>query len=95
MCTPRVPLLSLGVHSSYQRFDMRDYKKEYRDYHSKPTQIKRRSKRNSARRLMIAKRGVAAVDGKDVAHKDRNPMNNSEGNLRLQRPGVNRGRNSR
>lgn len=30
----------------------RDYKKEYKNYHSKPEQIKNRAKRNKARREM-------------------------------------------
>ena len=31
---------------------MRDYKKEYKNYHSKPKQIKNRSSRNKARKIM-------------------------------------------
>lgn len=72
---------------------MRDYKKEYRDYHSSPEQKKRRASRNAARRLMISKKGSAAVAGKDIDHKDRNPRNNSLGNLRIQSKSKNRGRN--
>jgi len=72
----------------------RDYKKEYRDYHGKPEQIKRRNARGSARKLLIAKHGKAALKGKDVDHKDRNPRNNSASNLRIQSKKVNRARNS-
>lgn len=71
----------------------RDYKEEYRRYHSRPEQIKRRSSRNKARRLMIKKRGKSSVKGKDVDHKDRNPNNNSVSNLRIQSKKKNRGRN--
>ena len=71
----------------------RDYAREYRNYHSKPEQVARRSKRNSARRLMIKKKGKSALAGKDVDHKDRNPANNSMSNLRVQSPSRNRGRN--
>jgi hypothetical protein len=35
----------------------RDYKKEYSDYHGKPEQIKKRSKRNCDRRKLNAKKG--------------------------------------
>lgn len=71
----------------------RDYKEEYRRYHSKPEQRKRRSARNKARRKMV-KLGLARKgDGKDVDHKDRNPMNNSRKNLRMQSKSKNRGRN--
>ncbi|GIO25109.1 HNH endonuclease signature motif containing protein [Oceanobacillus sp. J11TS1] len=43
----------------------RDYKKEYRDYHSKPEQRKNRSKRNQARRKM----GLEVGDKREVDHK--------------------------
>lgn len=72
----------------------RDYRKEYRDYHGKPEQIKRRNARGSARKLMIQKHGKKAVKGKDVDHKDRNPRNNSASNLRIQSKKLNRARNS-
>lgn len=73
---------------------MRNYKKEYRDYHGKPEQIKRRAGRNAGRRQMT-KLGMARKgDGKDVDHKDRNPQNNSRGNLRMQSKSQNRSRNS-
>lgn len=47
----------------------RDYKKEYREYHSKPAQKKRRAARNKARRIMEREGKVRKGDGKDVAHK--------------------------
>lgn len=59
----------------------RDYKKEYRNYGSRPEQKKRRAARNAARRKMIAKGRVRKGDGKDVHHKDGNPRNNSSKNL--------------
>ena len=71
----------------------RNYAKEYREYHGRPEQIKRRAGRVMARRLMIKKKGKAAVAGKDVDHKDRNPRNNSASNLRIQSKKNNRGRN--
>jgi hypothetical protein len=72
---------------------MRDYKKEYRDYHSKPEQIKRRAARNKARAMMTEKVGAKSLLGRDVNHKDRNPMNNSMSNLNVQSKSVNRGNN--
>ena len=50
----------------------RDYKKEYREYHGKPEQKKRRAGRNKARKLAVKKYGKEALRGKDVDHKDRN-----------------------
>jgi len=70
----------------------RDYKKEYNNYHSKPEQKKDRAGRNGARILMKKKYGNSLL-GRDVDHKDRNPRNNSMGNLRLQSKSVNRSRN--
>ena len=67
----------------------RDYGKEYRTYHGKPTQIKRRASRNAARRKVLNWRKSSL----DVDHKDRNPRNNSRGKLRLVKRGQNRGRN--
>ena len=64
----------------------RDYKKEYEDYQGKPEQIARRSSRNKARRVM----GDKAVKGKDVGHKDNNPMNNDRSNLKNEDPSENR-----
>ncbi len=43
----------------------RNYKKEYKEYHSKPKQIKDRSKRNIARKKM----GLEVGDEKEVDHK--------------------------
>lgn len=59
----------------------RDYKKEYRDYHGKPEQRKRRSNRNKARRKLGLKRG----DGKEVDHKNGNANDNRRSNLRVTR----------
>jgi hypothetical protein len=58
----------------------RDYKKEYADYHSKPEQIQRRAKRNEARRSLKDRKDIK---GKDVHHKDNNPMNNDKSNLSI------------
>lgn len=71
----------------------RNYAEEYRKYHSRPEQIKRRSGRNKARRKMEKAGKVRKGDGKDVDHKDRNPNNNSRSNLRVQSKKTNRGRN--
>ena len=71
---------------------MRNYKKEYENYHSKPEQKKDRAGRNSARRMMKKKNGNSLL-GRDVDHKDRNPRNNTISNLRVQSKSMNRSRN--
>ncbi len=69
---------------------IRDYKREYELFHSKPKQKKRRAERNSARRKMAKLGRVKVGDGKDVAHKDNNTSNNSNKNLAVQSKSKNR-----
>jgi len=65
-----------------KELEERDYKREYANYHSRPDQIERRSKRNSARRIIRKKKeDEADIVGRDVHHKDNNPLNNDEKNL--------------
>lgn len=70
----------------------RDYKKEYREYHGKPEQIKRRDARNKARRMMEKEGRVRKGDGREVDHKV--PLSkggsNSRRNLRVVSRKVNR-----
>mgnify|MGYP003113532049 FL=1 len=44
---------------------MRDYKKEYRDFHGTPTQRRRRAMRNAARR----RAGLKVGDPREVDHR--------------------------
>lgn len=59
-------------------------------YNSKPEQIKKRAQRNAARAKMVKAGKVRKGDGKDVAHKDNNPHNNSASNLAVQSKAKNR-----
>lgn len=61
--------------------DERDYAREYAKYHSRPEQISRRSARNTARRIMAKKVKEEDLEGKDVHHKDNDPLNNDHTNL--------------
>lgn len=69
----------------------RDYAKEYKDYHGKPEQIKRRTARNKSRQIL--KDAGVNVAGKDVDHKDHNPLNMSKTNLRVRSVSANRADN--
>lgn len=64
-------------------------------YQALPAQKKRRAQRNKARRAAIRQHGKAALQGKDIDHKDGNPMNGSRSNLRIMSVKRNRGRNNR
>jgi len=70
----------------------RNYRKEYDRYQGKPSQIKNRAKRNSARRELAKDGRVHKGDGKDVDHK--HPLvkggGNGHSNLRVQSKSANR-----
>lgn len=76
----------------------RNYRKEYKDFHGKPKQKKRRAQRNGARAVMVKAGKVKKGDGKDVDHKNRNPngnLSNKRSNLRVQSKAKNRSRNGK
>ena len=68
----------------------RDYKAEYNNYQGTPAQRKRNDARKAARRKMEAEGKVRKGDGKDVDHKNGNPKDNSNGNLRVTTKKANR-----
>lgn len=59
-------------------------------YNAKPEQKKRRAQRNAARAKMIKAGKAARGDGKDVAHKNNRPSDNSSSNLSMQSKAKNR-----
>lgn len=59
-------------------------------YNSKPAQKKRRAGRNQARRLAIKEGRAKKGDGKDVAHKNNNPLDNRKSNRAIQSKAKNR-----
>ena len=69
----------------------RDYKKEYREYSGTDEQIKRRAARVKARRYMEKNGRAHKGDGKDVDHKDGNPLNGKPDNLQMRSVSANRG----
>jgi len=68
----------------------RNYRSEYDNYHSSPKQKKRRAGRNKARRIMERLGKAKKGDGKDVAHKDNNPLNAKLKNIRMESRKSNR-----
>lgn len=61
----------------------RNYGSEYKKYQSSSKQKKRRASRNTARNRMIAAGKAKRGDGRDVAHKNGNPMDNRRSNLKV------------
>jgi len=69
---------------------VRNYTTEYKKYQKKQAQKKNRASRNAARNLMLKTGRVKKGDGKDVAHKNGNPKDNSLRNLAVVRKSKNR-----
>ena len=68
----------------------RNYRQEYDRYQGTAKQKKRRAGRNKARRIMIAKGKAKKGDGKDVAHRDNNPLNSVAKNMKMESKKSNR-----
>lgn len=68
----------------------RNYDQEYKNYQGTDAQKKRRAARNKARRRLEREGRVRKGDGKDVDHRDGNPLNNSDANIRVMSRSQNR-----
>jgi hypothetical protein len=68
---------------------LRNYAREYKNYHGLPKQIKERSSRNQARAIMVKLHGKEKCYNMHVDHIDHNPLNNNISNLRLLKPSEN------
>lgn len=68
----------------------RDYKNEYKEYHSKPEQREKNNARKRARYALEKGGVVSKGDGKDIDHKDGNPKNNKRSNLKVTSKTANR-----
>ena len=67
---------------------VRNYKQEAST--EKPLRVKKRAKRNQARRVALKAGLVKKGDGKDIDHKDGNAMNNKRSNLSVKSASKNR-----
>lgn len=65
------------------------------EYGARPEQKKRRAKRNAARNALLKSGKVKKGDGKDVHHKDGNPLNNDPSNLSIVSRAYNRNNNNK
>ena len=68
----------------------RDYKAEYAKFQSSTASKKDRASRNANRREAERTGRVSKGDGKDIDHRNGNPRDNSEKNLRVVSRSTNR-----
>ena len=87
--------MTKGVRDPSSHRTPEQIKKMDRGYNSTPTNIKKRTQRNSARAIVRKDLGEAAIAGKDVDHKRpvRSGGSNARGNLRVRSQHTNRGWN--
>ena len=89
---------SNGMDESFKLFaeeEATDTRKAYlKKYAATPKQRKRRSSRTNARQKCNRSGRCSVGDGKDLDHKNGNPMDNSSNNLRLISRSTNRGRDN-
>jgi hypothetical protein len=90
-----IPLFEDIIADNLEEKYIRNYKKEYKNYHGKPKQKKERASRTAARELMIKKGVVKKGSKKDIDHKNalRNGGSNSVKNLRVRDRSENRADN--
>ena len=77
---------------------LRNYRKEYDEYHGSADQRRNRSGRNKARRLMVMAGRARKGDGKEVDHKrpvKRGGSLTGRGNLQVMSRKANREKGSR
>lgn len=68
----------------------RNYRKEYITHGALPEQKKKRASRNRVRSKLAKAGMVRKGDGKEVDHKNMNPMDNRASNIRIVSKKVNR-----
>jgi len=83
-------IIKTSVTPSLSKKPKRNYRKEYDNYHADPTQKKKRASRNAARGALMTSGSVKKGDGKDVDHKNGNPLDNRGKNLSVKTKSNNR-----
>jgi len=68
----------------------RNYALERKNYQGKPAQMERNAARKRARRAAERAGLVKPFDGKDVSHKNGNPLDNRPSNLQVESRSANR-----
>ncbi len=76
----------------YNKSTGRNYDRDYDKFQSSTRAKKDRAARNAARRKLEKSGRVKKGDGKDVAHKNSNPRDNSSKNLSVSSIKANRGK---
>ena len=76
-------LLTSQSPSGYRHKKPRNYKSEYRKFHSSDKAKKDRAGRNKDRRAAIKKGRVKKGDKRDIHHVNGNPQDNRPGNKRV------------
>tara|TARA_R100000315_G_C5215032_1_gene128258 strand:- start:153 stop:1181 length:1029 start_codon:yes stop_codon:yes gene_type:complete len=91
---PGDPPKPVGLNQIKEDEDPVKRAKRLKAYNARPEQRARRSARTNERNKRIRKGQLAVGDGKDIDHKDGNPMNNSSSNISITSQKYNRGRNN-
>jgi len=91
---PGDPPKPVGLNQIKEDEDPVKRAKRLKAYNAKPEQRARRSARTNERNKRIRNGQLAVGDGKDIDHKDGNPMNNSASNISITSQKYNRGRNN-
>jgi hypothetical protein len=86
----KIDMEAKQVDEARRKDAVRDYRKEYDNYHSQPEQRERNAARLRARRQMEKWGKVKKFDKMDVHHKDNNPLNNGKDNLAVTTQNWNR-----
>ena len=87
---PAKKKMNLGGAVTVKPKKKRNYAQENARYKSRPEQVAKRTSRNAARRAAIRKGAVKKGDGKDVHHKNGNPLDNRPANLKAVSASSNR-----